>query len=540
MSSVWGARFADAWVVDASMYTHFKSGCVCGASSSSSSSSSGPAGPCLPAAVAASVARCRDLPGGAAALEARVSNPWPPEVREEVWRHRVLFRRLLRGLRAKIAAAGSATRARMRALVADPGALAAASSASSATASSAASSGAEGRHVIAGARVEAFLEDHFPGFYGTLLRKLLQQVAAFSTTGMRRDGTGAAEYAYEGAIRAASPGSMEDATLHVRVVRADASSNTSKKKNNNNNIYNNNDDNDDNDGSDENNALPYLERLLSDEACAGALLDPIPAASSAASTTAGRRLPNKAAERRLAFRADRRLLRLWLALEIATQALYEASRETWAPASAATCCADGTTISHNPRMRSSVVPAATLVADTDAWTTVRESLRHIQAASGDDAVGGSARVPVTILTGFLGAGKTTVLNHLLSQKHGYNLGVIVNEFGEIDIDGQIVDAARPSGGEGKAGEREGEEVGEEAAGAVKLESQLEAKNEILKLKNGCICCEMNGPFVDTLLSILEHEEVEVEVEEEVEEEEEEEEGGGGGRGRRWHGCQGLR
>ena len=271
MSSVWGARFADAWVVDASMYTHFKSGCVCGASSSSSSSSSGPAGPCLPAAVAASVARCRDLPGGAAALEARVSNPWPPEVREEVWRHRVLFRRLLRGLRAKIAAAGSATRARMRALVANPGALAAASSASSATASSAASSGAEGRHVIAGARVEAFLEDHFPGFYGTLLRKLLQQVAAFSTTGMRRDGTGAAEYAYEGAIRAASPGSMEDATLHVRVVRADASSNTSKKKNNNNNIYNNNDDNDDNDGSDENNALPYLERLLSDEACAGAL-----------------------------------------------------------------------------------------------------------------------------------------------------------------------------------------------------------------------------------------------------------------------------
>ena len=68
----------------------------------------------------------------------------------------------------------------------------------------------------------------------------------------------------------------------------------------------------------------------------------------------------------------------------------------------ATSCADGTKISHNPQARSSIVPAATLVDDTDAWTAVRESLRHIQDASGGVAGGGhgGTRVPVTIPLGF--------------------------------------------------------------------------------------------------------------------------------------------
>jgi G3E family GTPase len=65
------------------------------------------------------------------------------------------------------------------------------------------------------------------------------------------------------------------------------------------------------------------------------------------------------------------------------------------------------------------------------------------------------QIPVTILTGFLGAGKTTLLNHILTQKHGQRIAVIENEFGEINIDSELV---------------------------------MSADEEILELTNGCVCC----------------------------------------------------
>jgi G3E family GTPase len=64
-------------------------------------------------------------------------------------------------------------------------------------------------------------------------------------------------------------------------------------------------------------------------------------------------------------------------------------------------------------------------------------------------------VPVTILTGFLGSGKTTLLNHILTQKHGHRIAVIENEFGEIDVDSDLV---------------------------------LSSEEEIFQMTNGCICC----------------------------------------------------
>ncbi len=74
----------------------------------------------------------------------------------------------------------------------------------------------------------------------------------------------------------------------------------------------------------------------------------------------------------------------------------------------------------------------------------------------------SDKVPVTVLTGYLGAGKTTLLNRILSEPHGKRYAVIVNEFGEIGIDNELV-------------------VG--------------ADEEVFEMNNGCICCTVRGDLI---------------------------------------------
>jgi cobalamin biosynthesis protein CobW len=86
-----------------------------------------------------------------------------------------------------------------------------------------------------------------------------------------------------------------------------------------------------------------------------------------------------------------------------------------------------------------------------------------------------ARIPCTIVTGFLGAGKTTLIRHVLANARGRRLAVIVNEFGDVGIDGEILKGC-----------------GDEAC----------PEDYIVELANGCLCCTVADEFVPALDAIL--------------------------------------
>lgn len=84
-------------------------------------------------------------------------------------------------------------------------------------------------------------------------------------------------------------------------------------------------------------------------------------------------------------------------------------------------------------------------------------------------------VPITLLTGYLGAGKTTVINHILGNQKGYKVAVIVNDIGEVNIDAELI----------------------ERGGVVKEES-----NDLVALSNGCICCTLQVDLMKQIVDLV--------------------------------------
>ena len=80
-----------------------------------------------------------------------------------------------------------------------------------------------------------------------------------------------------------------------------------------------------------------------------------------------------------------------------------------------------------------------------------------------------SQIPVTVLTGYLGAGKTTLLNRILTEDHGRRYAVIVNEFGEIGIDNDLI---------------------------------VDADEEVFEMNNGCVCCTVRGDLIRVLSGLM--------------------------------------
>jgi G3E family GTPase len=105
----------------------------------------------------------------------------------------------------------------------------------------------------------------------------------------------------------------------------------------------------------------------------------------------------------------------------------------------------------------------------------RNGLRPDPVAGHDDAPESSMseatsdKLPVTVITGYLGAGKTTLLNRILSEPHGKKYAVIVNEFGEIGIDNDLV---------------------------------VNADEEVFEMNNGCVCCTVRGDLIRILEGLM--------------------------------------
>ena len=107
--------------------------------------------------------------------------------------------------------------------------------------------------------------------------------------------------------------------------------------------------------------------------------------------------------------------------------------------------------------------------------TMKDKLAKTETAAkaAKEKTSSDAKVPVTVLTGFLGSGKTTLLNHILHEFHGKRIAIIENEFGEVGIDDSLIEAG-----------------------------PLAMEENVIEMNNGCICCTVRGDLIAGLKKIM--------------------------------------
>ncbi len=94
----------------------------------------------------------------------------------------------------------------------------------------------------------------------------------------------------------------------------------------------------------------------------------------------------------------------------------------------------------------------------------------------------AAKIPVTVITGFLGSGKTTLIRHLLQHNQGRRIAVLVNEFGELGIDGELLRSC--------------------SVCPEETDQNAPASSNIVELTNGCLCCTVQEEFLPAILELL--------------------------------------
>ena len=96
-------------------------------------------------------------------------------------------------------------------------------------------------------------------------------------------------------------------------------------------------------------------------------------------------------------------------------------------------------------------------------------MRNTESNSKENLVSKKQPIPITIISGFLGSGKTTLLNHIITNQKGIKIAVLVNEFGEIGIDNELI---------------------------------IKTNEEMIELSNGCVCCTINGELVEAIEKLI--------------------------------------
>jgi cobalamin biosynthesis protein CobW len=110
----------------------------------------------------------------------------------------------------------------------------------------------------------------------------------------------------------------------------------------------------------------------------------------------------------------------------------------------------------------------------------------------------AAKIPVTVITGFLGSGKTTLIRHLLQNNRGRRIAVLVNEFGELGIDGELLRSCQVC----PEPDLEGNSLSENSPN----NSEVNPEVNIVELTNGCLCCTVQEEFLPTMLELLQRRE----------------------------------